>query len=107
MRACDGHVLVPFSKVQEGNAADALKSALSTSEFGALSRLSVDVLESQQQLADKPIVSVNALARLERGEVDPRMSTLMAVYRALTEAGIEFLPANEKGEGARLVDPKA
>jgi hypothetical protein len=35
------------------------------------------------------------------------MSTLMAVYRALTEAGIEFLPANEKGEGVRLDDPKA
>lgn len=62
---------------------------------------------SQQLLADKAIVSVNALARLERGEVDPRMSTLMAVYRALTEAGIEFLPANEKGEGVRLGDPKA
>jgi len=49
---------------------------------------------SQQQLADKAIVSVSAPARLERGEVDPRMSTLMAVYRALTEAGIEFLPAS-------------
>lgn len=61
---------------------------------------------SQQQLADKAIVSVNALARLERGEVDPRMSTLMAVYKALTDAGVEFLPANQKGEGVRLISPK-
>jgi predicted transcriptional regulator len=49
---------------------------------------------------------VNVLARLERGEVDPRMSTLMVVYKALTDAGIEFLPANQKGEGVRLVSPK-
>lgn len=61
---------------------------------------------SQQQLADKAIVSINALARLERGKVDPRMSTLMAVHKALTEAGVEFLSAGEKGEGVRLADPK-
>ena len=60
---------------------------------------------SQQQLADKAIVSVNALARLERGEVDPRMSTLSAVHKALMEAGIEFLPADLKGEGVRLAKP--
>src|SRR5713101_1334719 len=59
---------------------------------------------SQQQLADKAIVSVNALARLERGEVDPRLSTLMAVHKALTAAGIEFLAANARGEGVRLLN---
>jgi predicted transcriptional regulator len=62
---------------------------------------------SQQQLADKAIVSVNALARLERGEVDPRMSTLMAVHKALRDAGIEFLSADGKGEGVRLASPEA
>lgn len=62
---------------------------------------------SQQQVADKAIVSVNALARLERGEVDPRMSTLLAVQKALTDAGIEFLPADVKGEGVRLTRPGA
>lgn len=62
---------------------------------------------SQQQLADKAIVSLNALARLERGEVDPRISTLQAVQRALTKAGIEFIASAEKGEGVRLVDPAA
>jgi predicted transcriptional regulator len=62
---------------------------------------------SQQLLADNAIVSVNAVARLERGEVDPRMSTLMAVHKALTEAGIEFLPADVRGEGVRLISPSS
>jgi transcriptional regulator with XRE-family HTH domain len=61
---------------------------------------------SQQELADKAIISLNALNRLERGEVDPRVSTLMAVHKALTNAGIEFLSVGEKGEGVRLIDPK-
>ena len=50
-------------------------------------------------------MSVNAVARLELGEVDPRMSTLNAVHKALTGAGIEFLPADVKGEGVRLTRP--
>ena len=62
---------------------------------------------SQQQLGDKAIVSVNALARLERDEVDPRMSTLMAVHKALTDAGIEFLSADAKGECVRVASPQA
>ena len=57
---------------------------------------------SQQQLADKAIVSLNAVARLEKGLVDPRVSTVMAIQKALTKAGIEFLAADQKGEGVRL-----
>jgi predicted transcriptional regulator len=60
---------------------------------------------SQQELADRAIVSLNALVRLETGKVDSRMSTLNAVHVALSKAGIEFLPANEKGEGVRLARP--
>lgn len=60
---------------------------------------------SREGSAGCPIISLNALARLERGEVDPRMSTLMAVHKALTEAGIEFLAADVKGEGVRLARP--
>ena len=60
---------------------------------------------SQQDLADKAIVSLNALARLERGTVDPRMSTLSAVERALVKAGIEFIPESDRGEGVRLSRP--
>ena len=62
---------------------------------------------SQQELADKAIVSQNALARLERGEADPRISTLQAIQSPLTKAGIEFIAPAEKGGGVRLVDPTA
>ena len=34
---------------------------------------------SQQQLADKAIVSLNAVARLEKSKVDSRTSTLAAI----------------------------
>ena len=60
---------------------------------------------SQQELADKAIVSLNAVNRLERGQVDPRASTLSAVEKALNRAGVEFLSAGEKGEGVRLARP--
>lgn len=60
---------------------------------------------SQQQLADKAIVSINATTRLERGEVDPRLSTITAVQKSLTKAGIEFLTAGDKGEGVRFSKP--
>ena len=46
---------------------------------------------SQQQLADKAIVSLNAVARLEKGIVDSRISTVLAIQKALSKAGIEFL----------------
>lgn len=62
---------------------------------------------SQQELADKAIVSLNALARLENGKVDSRISTLQAIETALTKAGVEFLSAGHKGEGVRLLDPQA
>jgi predicted transcriptional regulator len=62
---------------------------------------------SQQQLADKAIISLNAVARLEKGKVDSRLSTLTAIQKALTKAGIEFLAADAKGEGLRLRSPKA
>jgi predicted transcriptional regulator len=62
---------------------------------------------SQQHLADKAIVSLNALARLEKGVVDSRVSTVLAIQKALAKAGIEFLEADQKGEGVRLKSPKA
>jgi predicted transcriptional regulator len=62
---------------------------------------------SQQQLADKAIVSLNAVARLEKGMVDSRVSTVLAIQKALAKAGIEFLPADQKGEGVRLRSPKS
>ena len=62
---------------------------------------------SQQQLADKAIVSLNAVARLEKGIVDSRISTVQAIQKALVKAGIEFLDADQKGEGVRLKSPKS
>lgn len=62
---------------------------------------------SQQQLADKAIVSLNAVARLESGIVDSRISTVQAVQKALVKAGVEFLDADQKGEGVRLKNPKS
>jgi len=57
---------------------------------------------SQQDLADKAIISLNAVTRLERGQVDPRVSTLEALERVLTRAGIEFL-LDSSGEGVKLL----
>jgi predicted transcriptional regulator len=60
---------------------------------------------TQQQLADAAIVSFGAVTRLERGEVDPRMSTMTAIQAALSKAGVEFLSPGDKGEGVRLQKP--
>jgi DNA-binding XRE family transcriptional regulator len=57
---------------------------------------------SQQQLADRAIVSVNAIARLEREQVDSRASTLAAVEKALLRAGVEFISPGDRGEGVRF-----
>jgi len=60
---------------------------------------------SQQDLADRAILSTNAVIRLERGQVDSRMSTVTAVQDALEKAGIEFIATEGKGEGVRLARP--
>lgn len=57
---------------------------------------------SQQELADKAVVSLNAVTRLEKEQVDSRVSTVNAVHRALLKGGVEFIPADAKGEGVRL-----
>ena len=58
---------------------------------------------TQQELADRAIVSANALKRLETGKTDPRLTTVTAVKSALEAGGIEFLlAAGGKGEGVRL-----
>ena len=59
---------------------------------------------SQQDLADKAIISRSAVNRLEMGKVDPRTSTVEKVRRALESAGIEFL--YDDSEGVRLRKPK-
>ena len=57
---------------------------------------------TRQQLADRAIVSLNSVIRLEQGVVDPRSSTLNAIRQALEGAGIEFLSLRGDGEGVAL-----
>jgi transcriptional regulator with XRE-family HTH domain len=61
---------------------------------------------SQQDLADKAIVSRNAVNRIENARVDAKTSTIEAMLRALGKAGIQFI--SESGyEGVRLRKRKA
>ncbi len=57
---------------------------------------------TRQQLADRAVVSLNAVVRLEQGVVDSRTSTLTAIRRALEAAGVEFLSLTTADEGVRL-----
>lgn len=58
---------------------------------------------SQQELADRAVISVAAMKRLEAGSGDPRVSTVLAVKTALENGGVEFIaPAGGKGPGVRL-----
>jgi len=57
---------------------------------------------TRQRLADKAIVSLNSIVRLEQGAVDSRTSTIDAVRRAFERAGVEFLSLRGEGEGVRI-----
>ena len=62
---------------------------------------------SQQELADRAIVSRASVQRLEQG-LAVRVDVYLKLWRALETAGIEFTPATvEKGEGVRLTRPGA
>jgi predicted transcriptional regulator len=45
---------------------------------------------SQQDLADRAIVALNTVRRIEAGQGDPRVSSLGRIQSALETAGIEF-----------------
>lgn len=49
---------------------------------------------SQEKLAQNAGVSLNTIGRFERGEVDPNLSTIMAVYRALQIGRVEVRDFN-------------
>jgi predicted transcriptional regulator len=55
-------------------------------------------------LADRAVLSLNTVKRLDAVDDDPRISTVSEVKAAFLEAGgVEFLPAGGgKGEGLRL-----
>ena len=58
---------------------------------------------SQQDLADRAILSLNAVKRLEAEQSDPRVSTVLAIKTSLESGGVEFLAAGGgHGEGVRM-----
>jgi transcriptional regulator with XRE-family HTH domain len=59
---------------------------------------------SAKQLADKAGVAESTIKRMEQDEGFPiaRGANIEAVYRTLTEAGIELLDENGGGVGVRL-----
>lgn len=58
---------------------------------------------TQKQLADASGVSEMSVKNIERGTTpDPRVSTIMALRKALEAAGVEFIPENGGGAGVRL-----
>ena len=58
---------------------------------------------SQHVLAGKAGVTLNAVGRTERGDVDPHLGTLSSIEKAFARAGVEFIPADgHQGEGVRI-----
>ncbi|MBP2229690.1 transcriptional regulator with XRE-family HTH domain [Azospirillum agricola] len=60
---------------------------------------------SQAELADKAIVSLSSVIRLEKGQ-GTTTDIYFRVCQALEGAGIVFLPAGRRGEGVRLSTPE-
>jgi len=62
---------------------------------------------SAKELADKARVAESTIKRMEQGEGFPiaRGANIEAVYRALADAGIIFVPENGGGVGIRLRKP--
>jgi predicted transcriptional regulator len=52
---------------------------------------------TQPDLADRAGLSKNSLIKIERGTSDPKASTLLAIQRALEEAGVQFTHGDEPG----------
>jgi hypothetical protein len=63
----------------------------------------------QQELADRSGVSVPTIKRMEAGDgpIRGNYENVAAVVAALEAAGIEFIPSNGGGPGARLRNPGA
>jgi transcriptional regulator with XRE-family HTH domain len=57
---------------------------------------------SQTKLAKSAKVSLSTIADFENGYRMPRVENLEAIYHALERAGVEFIPENGGGPGARL-----
>lgn len=59
---------------------------------------------SQQQLAAEAEVSVVTIRNFEKGETEPRSSTLKVIRQTFEAAGVLFVDENGAGAGVRLRD---
>ena len=57
---------------------------------------------SQAELESVSQVTKKTIADFERGATQPQPRTLEALRAALQKAGVEFIPENGGGAGARL-----
>ena len=62
---------------------------------------------TQAALAKAAKISTTGLNNIERGDADPKASTLEAIRAALEAAGVDFIPENGGGAGVRLRKPAA
>ena len=53
------------------------------------------------------MVSISAIRNFEQGKTTLQTQNMRAVVRAFEEAGVELLPEDEKGEGARFKEPQS
>ncbi len=61
---------------------------------------------TQEDVARGAGITMNALARVERGETDPKWSTVLAICRALG-TNVAEVAAQAERSGARLGEPSA
>ena len=59
---------------------------------------------TQAELAQKAGMSTTGLNNIEKGNADPKASTLRAIQSALEQAGVVFIDQNGNGPGVRLRD---
>lgn len=61
---------------------------------------------TQADLAQRAGISTTGLNNLERGQSDPKVSTLMAIQRVLEDEGVIFLAPGANVDGAHGVRMK-
>jgi predicted transcriptional regulator len=59
---------------------------------------------TRTELADRALLSITTISDIERGDVDPKATTLTRITTTLEKAGVEFIwpDSSGKGEGVRL-----
>jgi predicted transcriptional regulator len=61
---------------------------------------------TRDRLAKASGVPAVSIGEFERGETDPRLTTVSKLRRAMEKAGVEFIdPDAERGAGVRLRKP--